>query len=863
MNKYFFTFFSDISVKSLNDHLPRNNPKRNPLSPILEQFLDSNYLECIDVTQGNGPTYTYEHKTLKNQSYIDHITLLKHSTISVDECIVEEKSSINMSDHQEITAKLTIECSPTPTLLSICDDEFAFSVPKYAWKDPNFQNKYRIEVVDRIESSAGGLKNMGTDAKIEGLHEILLQSGLAAFKSTFPDNKTAPFAKKWWTPQLTISKKVMTTHFNAWRDRGFPKDIDDVYYNRFVLARKNFRCAVKSAQNRMIAEKYMKINSLLQTDPRKFWKNMRNLKDSSQKRPFIINNKQTDEEITREFGDNFNTLLNNPKGKAVPHTRDLPSHSDEKFRTTAEDVKNAIEMLKEYKSNDTFGLAAEHFIYAGHEDIPSIISDIYNEMFESYNTSPLLGCATLIPLVKSYRKSLKSPNNYRGISLIPMLTKIMEYVILKKCPELTDSRSSQFGFTTNASTLHAEFIISETIQYYNSKGSPVYMCSLDAEKAFDSCNWSVLFEKLYYDKHIPLPVVKVLQSLYENGRYSVMYNGKRSYSFKASQGVFQGGILSPHLYNIYTEYLLKEVEEQSITGTSIHGTFSGIIAYADDIILLSPTLSGLQTLLNTCTQYFDTTAISLNVDKTEFLISHSNLLTGVHINLDHHLISPQNKLKHLGFLWSLRRNGRATLNDLNLQERLNKFWALIHSLIQGGIRFCHPSSIIELYRCLAVPTLTYGLELTHLTATQMSDLDTEGRKALKLLFNYSPYSKNYLHTYFNIKPISNTVNNNKINLLSRLMNNEATSNIILKTLQTSARYSSLIWDCYSLAQENELDFYVLLLNIKKLYIEYDSAPISEETTNCMKNCIRLWNIPEERRRFRDLLEARVPKKNQE
>ena len=155
------------------------------------------------------------------------------------------------------------------------------------------------------------------------------------------------------------------------------------------------------------------------------------------------------------------------------------------------------------------------------------------------------------------------------------------------------------------------------------------------------------------------------------------------------------------------------------------------------------------------------------------------------------------------------------------------------------------------------------MELTHLTATQMSDLDTEGRKALKLLFNYSPYSKNYLHTYFNIKPISNTVNNNKINLLSRLMNNEATSNIILKTLQTSARYSSLIWDCYSLAQENELDFYVLLLNIKKLYIEYDSAPIPEETTNCMKNCIRLWNIAEEKRRFRDLLEARFSKKNQE
>ncbi len=342
------------------------------------------------------------------------------------------------------------------------------------------------------------------------------------------------------------------------------------------------------------------------------------------------------------------------------------------------------------------------------------------------------------------------------------------------------------------------------------------MCSLDAEKAFDSCNWSVLFEKLYYEKNIPLPVVKVLKSLYENSKYSVSYNGRRSYWFNASQGVFQGSILSPHLYNIYTELLLKTIETQNITGTSIHGTSTGIIAYADDIILLSSTRSGLQSLLNQCTDYFDSTAISLNVDKTEFLVSGSNTPTSTYIELNHHLVTCQDKLKHLGFTWSLRKNGCATLNDHNVQERLNKFWALIYSLIRGGSRFCHPYSIVQLYRCLAVHILTY-LELTHLTETQMNNLDTAGRKALKLLFNFSPYAKNYLNTFFHIKPISNTINNNKINLLSRLMNNEATSNVILKTLaQTSARYNSLIWDCHILTQENGLNFFDVLLNIKQL-----------------------------------------------
>ncbi len=576
---------------------------------------------------------------------------------------------------------------------------------------------------------------------------------------------------------------------------GFPKEADNTFFNRYSLARRNFRSAIKAAQNKILADKYKKINSLKQSDPRKFWANMRNLKNSTQKRSYNINNKQTDEEITREFGDHFNTLLNNPKSKSVPNPRPLPEHSNEVFTTCSEDVKYGIDKLKVYKSNDTFGIVSEHFIYADDiEQLTSVISTIYNKTFEQEDAPPSLGVSTMIPLVKSYRKSLKSSNNYRGISLIPILLKILEYVILKKCPEITESHSSQFGFKSESSTLHAEFLISETINHYNKNGSSVYMCSLDAEKAFDSCNWSVLFEKLYYEKNIPLPVVKVLKSLYQNGKYSVLYNGQRSYCwFNASQGVFQGSILSPHLYNIYTEQLLKNLENQNTAGTSIHGTFTGIIAYADDIILLSSTRNGLQCLLNNCTEYFDTTAISLNVDKTEFLVSGKNIPTSTYIDLNHHFVSCQDKLKHLGFMWSLKKNGVATLNDFNVNERINKFWALIYSLIRGGARFCHPYSIVELYRTLAVPTLIYGLELTHLTATQMDDLDTEGRKALKLLFNLSPYSKNYLNSFFKVKSISNSINNNKIHLLSRLLNNQTTSNVILKTLQSNdERYSSII-----------------------------------------------------------------------
>ena len=117
-------------------------------------------------------------------------------------------------------------------------------------------------------------------------------------------------------------------------------------------------------------------------------------------------------------------------------------------------------------------------------------------------------------MVKSYKKSLHDTNNYRGISLIPILTKTLELVILEKCPELKEHSPSQFGFTSSTSTVHPEILLQDTIHHYNGQDSPVYICSLDAEKAFDTCNWFELFKKIEKKGSIPSTVTRFLIKLY-------------------------------------------------------------------------------------------------------------------------------------------------------------------------------------------------------------------------------------------------------------------------------------------------------------------------------------------------------------
>lgn len=224
-------------------------------------------------------------------------------------------------------------------------------------------------------------------------------------------------------------------------------------------------------------------------------------------------------------------------------------------------------------------------------------------MITATDILPSMSTSIIIPLVKSQKMSVANPNNYRGISLIPIITKIVETIIIDRCSILIHHKPAQFGFISGPSTIHPELLICDTISYYNSKGSPVFICSLDAEKAFDSCNWLTLFTKLSSNNKIPTTILTFLIKLYLEGEAAISYNKCSSNTFNLSRGVRQGSLLSHYLYNLYTKDLLDQISQLKI-GTLLPGSIDTlVIAYADDLIIMSPTLKGLQVILDKCTEY--------------------------------------------------------------------------------------------------------------------------------------------------------------------------------------------------------------------------------------------------------------------
>ena len=152
---------------------------------------------------------------------------------------------------------------------------------------------------------------------------------------------------------------------------------------------------------------------------------------------------------------------------------------------------------------------------------------------------------------------------------------------------------------------------------YIHRGSNVHCCLLDASKAFNTADHSLLFEKLI-KRNMPLPIVRFLVNWYSTQQLSVRWNGTLSRPFGTLNGVCQGGVLSPLLFSLYLDDLLVDLKNADI-GCHYVGMFVGALAYADDLTLLAPSPSALRLMLQRCESYGREHGINFNPQKTQLI----------------------------------------------------------------------------------------------------------------------------------------------------------------------------------------------------------------------------------------------------
>jgi len=182
----------------------------------------------------------------------------------------------------------------------------------------------------------------------------------------------------------------------------------------------------------------------------------------------------------------------------------------------------------------------------------------------------------------------------------------------------------QFGFKTGHSAGLYTNILKQTVNHYTTRGSHVFVCFIYFRKAYDKVNYWKLFNMLL-DDDIPLVLVYLLAYWYNHQEMCVKWNFVISGCFTVTNGTRQGGVLSHCMFSRYIRGLIHNVASSHV-GCSIGNIPVSILAYADDIVLLSPSWRGLQYLidcLSLCTKDID---MLCNERKTVCMVFSSQIL---------------------------------------------------------------------------------------------------------------------------------------------------------------------------------------------------------------------------------------------
>ena len=172
----------------------------------------------------------------------------------------------------------------------------------------------------------------------------------------------------------------------------------------------------------------------------------------------------------------------------------------------------------------------------------------------------------------------------------------------------------QFGFKKMSSTTICTSLMIDTIEYYNENYTDCFLLLLDASKAFDRVEYCKLF-KLLRDRNVCPVLLRLLMNIYLNQSMQVKWNTILSDKFHITNGVKQGGVLSPVLYSVYVNNLIDILKSRKV-GCMYGNEFMGAFGYADDLSLLCPTITGLQKMLDICEQYTKECSIEFNATKS-------------------------------------------------------------------------------------------------------------------------------------------------------------------------------------------------------------------------------------------------------
>ena len=228
----------------------------------------------------------------------------------------------------------------------------------------------------------------------------------------------------------------------------------------------------------------------------------------------------------------------------------------------------------------------------------------------------------LSPIHKSGDKS--NPNNFRGVSVSSCFGKLFNKVLQKRLEKYCDANafisntqgSGKSGSRTADHLLILKFL---TDKYVKGRKKHLYTCFVDLQKAFDTVPRPRLFYKLLTDYSIGGKFLKIILEMYKNNKIYVKLSDGLLEPFISTISVKQGCVFSPLLFNLYIDKI-GTIFDQTCDPVTIENDKINCLLWADDLLLISESASGLQECINRMNLFYSDLGLKINIKKTKVMI---------------------------------------------------------------------------------------------------------------------------------------------------------------------------------------------------------------------------------------------------
>lgn len=731
-------------VGDLNARVGRDNEKwHGTIGKYGEETLNNNGRRLLEFCIHNNLAiantffqhreihkFTREMLSRNEKSIIDYIITEKPRMSEINDVRVKRGAEIG-SDHYLLVAKIKIndhQQEETKNKKNLQPEEE--KIRAYKLKIPEFRNKYK-NIIQNYTTLNTNNSGKTLEEKWTTFKNMLLSTAKEACGTT--KQRRREKHTNWWNSKVKEEikkKKILWKHYI--------QNKTNETYEHYKTQRDIAKAEVRKAKQTSWEDFGNIMESNFKSNQKLFYKVLKQLGKNKQRPINTIKNKKGElitegTKILERWKEYFEELLstNQDTNTCDSQNKDKSeSKQPENYEEISQkEITDALKKLKLGKSAGHDKLTPEMLKYMG-KDGEELLRDIINQAWKSGEVPADWKIAIIVPIHK--KGDIKDCNNYRGISLLSVVSKLYERILESRLRDIIEPKleQEQAGFRPGYSTQDHIFTIRQISEKLLERNRDMYVCFIDLVKAFDMILRTLIWKSLENNK-VPKNLIHAIQSLYKDTLNYVRTGNITSTTFKTTAGVRQGGVLSPLLFIIVMNEVIKHckdrVKELHVGFRNLNRIGIKACAFADDLVIFANSEKALQESLIIWKECLENYGMSINEAKTKVMNISKHDRT-LNIKLGSETLQQVENFKYLGSVLDCK----GTM-DADINERISATAKLYYQLQRGFIqkREISRKTKLAVFRSVYIPTLTYGCESWTISKRSASKLQASEMKYLR------------------------------------------------------------------------------------------------------------------------------------